>query len=183
MSLRILYYLLFQGIQQGSYQNTSSYQNYPQDQYIRPQGNTLSQQGEFNQPYSPRSHYPPYVPDVDRWGKNSRRYFLPSHFYFYNIRYLPISLLRTGDIPVVTCHRITLLDKTYTTDTRAVSSQLLILPTRHRTRGATAIRRDRKLIQLPYNNRLRLANPPHPHSPHQMHHRTPVHRIIIDKNK
>ncbi|XP_076168878.1 trithorax group protein osa isoform X8 [Ptiloglossa arizonensis] len=54
------------GIQQGSYQNTGSYQNYPQDQYIRPQGNTLSQQGEFNQPYSPRSHYSPYVPDVDR---------------------------------------------------------------------------------------------------------------------
>lgn len=55
-----------QGIQQGSYQNTGSYQNYPQDQYIRPQANTLSQQGEFNQPYSPRSHYSPYVPDVDR---------------------------------------------------------------------------------------------------------------------
>lgn len=55
-----------QGMQQGSYQNTGSYQNYPQDQYIRPQGNTLSQQGEFNQPYSPRSHYSPYVPDVDR---------------------------------------------------------------------------------------------------------------------
>ncbi|XP_014485250.1 PREDICTED: trithorax group protein osa isoform X3 [Dinoponera quadriceps] len=55
-----------QGIQQGSYQNTGSYQNYPQDQYIRPQANALSQQGEFNQPYSPRSHYPPYVPDVDR---------------------------------------------------------------------------------------------------------------------
>ncbi|XP_076648322.1 trithorax group protein osa isoform X5 [Halictus rubicundus] len=55
-----------QGIQQTSYQNTGSYQNYPQDQYIRPQGNTLSQQGEFNQPYSPRSHYSPYVPDVDR---------------------------------------------------------------------------------------------------------------------
>ncbi|KAL6436356.1 hypothetical protein ACFW04_004708 [Cataglyphis niger] len=55
-----------QGIQQGSYQNTGSYQNYPQDQYIRPQGNALSQQGEFSQPYSPRSHYPPYVPDVDR---------------------------------------------------------------------------------------------------------------------
>ncbi|KAG6799870.1 trithorax group protein osa isoform X1 [Apis mellifera caucasica] len=54
------------GIQQGSYQNTGSYQNYPQDQYIRPQANTLSQQGEFNQPYSPRSHYSPYVPDVDR---------------------------------------------------------------------------------------------------------------------
>ncbi|XP_076222922.1 trithorax group protein osa isoform X8 [Nomia melanderi] len=54
------------GIQQTSYQNTGSYQNYPQDQYIRPQGNTLSQQGEFNQPYSPRSHYSPYVPDVDR---------------------------------------------------------------------------------------------------------------------
>lgn len=56
----------FQGIQQGSYQNTGSYQNYPQDQYIRPQANALSQQGEFSQPYSPRSHYPPYVPDVDR---------------------------------------------------------------------------------------------------------------------
>ncbi|XP_011346428.1 trithorax group protein osa isoform X5 [Ooceraea biroi] len=55
-----------QGIQQGSYQNTGSYQNYPQEQYVRPQGNTLSQQSEFNQPYSPRSHYPPYVPDVDR---------------------------------------------------------------------------------------------------------------------
>ncbi|XP_014604814.1 PREDICTED: trithorax group protein osa isoform X1 [Polistes canadensis] len=55
-----------QGIQQGSYQATGSYQNYPQDQYIRPQGNALSQQGEFSQPYSPRSHYPPYVPDVDR---------------------------------------------------------------------------------------------------------------------
>ncbi|KAK2588796.1 hypothetical protein KPH14_001671 [Odynerus spinipes] len=55
-----------QGIQQGSYQTTGSYQNYPQDQYTRPQGNALSQQGEFNQPYSPRSHYPPYVPDVDR---------------------------------------------------------------------------------------------------------------------
>ncbi|KOC62269.1 Trithorax group protein osa [Habropoda laboriosa] len=54
------------GIQQASYQNAGSYQNYPQDQYIRPQGNTLSQQGEFNQPYSPRSHYSPYVPDVDR---------------------------------------------------------------------------------------------------------------------
>lgn len=26
----------------------------------------MSQQGEFNQPYSPRSHYSPYVPDVDR---------------------------------------------------------------------------------------------------------------------
>lgn len=59
-------HLLFQGIQQGSYQNTGSYQNYPQDQYIRPQANALSQQGEFSQPYSPRSHYPPYVPDVDR---------------------------------------------------------------------------------------------------------------------
>ncbi|KAF3428626.1 hypothetical protein E2986_01809 [Frieseomelitta varia] len=55
-----------QGIQQGSYQNTGSYQNYPQDQYSRPQPNTLAQQGEFNQPYSPRSHYSPYVPDVDR---------------------------------------------------------------------------------------------------------------------
>ncbi|XP_067210941.1 trithorax group protein osa isoform X5 [Linepithema humile] len=55
-----------QAIQQGSYQNTGSYQNYTQEQYIRPQGNALSQQGEFNQPYSPRSHYPPYVPDVDR---------------------------------------------------------------------------------------------------------------------
>lgn len=55
-----------EGIQQGSYQNTGSYQNYPQEQYIRPQGNTLSQQGEFNQPYSPRSHYSPYAPDVDR---------------------------------------------------------------------------------------------------------------------
>ncbi|CAK9815065.1 Trithorax group protein osa [Anthophora plagiata] len=54
------------GIQQASYQNAGSYQNYPQDQYIRPQGNTLSQPGEFNQPYSPRSHYSPYVPDVDR---------------------------------------------------------------------------------------------------------------------
>ncbi|KOX79051.1 Trithorax group protein osa [Melipona quadrifasciata] len=54
------------GIQQGSYQNTGSYQNYPQDQYSRPQPNTLAQQGEFNQPYSPRSHYSPYVPDVDR---------------------------------------------------------------------------------------------------------------------
>ncbi|XP_046823399.1 trithorax group protein osa isoform X2 [Vespa crabro] len=54
-----------QGIQQSSYQTTGSYQNYPQDQYIRPQGNALSQQAEFNQPYSPRSHYPPYVPDVD----------------------------------------------------------------------------------------------------------------------
>ncbi|XP_060815989.1 trithorax group protein osa isoform X5 [Bombus pascuorum] len=54
------------GIQQGSYQNTGSYQNYPQDQYNRSQANTLSQQGEFNQPYSPRSHYSPYVPDVDR---------------------------------------------------------------------------------------------------------------------
>ncbi|KAG7205211.1 hypothetical protein KM043_018297 [Ampulex compressa] len=55
-----------QSIQQGNYQNAGSYQNYPQDQYIRPQGNALSQQGEFSQPYSPRSHYPPYVPDVDR---------------------------------------------------------------------------------------------------------------------
>ena len=57
---------VFEGIQQGTYQNTGSYQNYPQEQYIRPQGNSMSQQGEFNQPYSPRSHYPPYVPDVDR---------------------------------------------------------------------------------------------------------------------
>lgn len=51
---------------QGGYQNTGSYQNYPQEQYIRPQTNTLPQQGEFSQPYSSRSHYPPYMPDVDR---------------------------------------------------------------------------------------------------------------------
>ncbi|XP_066588206.1 trithorax group protein osa [Prorops nasuta] len=60
------YYNNISGMQQGSYQNAGSYQNYPQDQYIRPQGNALSQQGEFSQPYSPRSHYPPYVTDVDR---------------------------------------------------------------------------------------------------------------------
>ncbi|KAK0164244.1 hypothetical protein PV328_002893 [Microctonus aethiopoides] len=55
-----------QGMQQGNYQNAGSYQSYPQDQYIRPQGPAMGQQGEFNQPYTPRSHYPPYVPDADR---------------------------------------------------------------------------------------------------------------------
>ncbi|XP_033209829.1 trithorax group protein osa isoform X4 [Belonocnema kinseyi] len=56
-----------QGMQQSNYQNAGSFQNYPQDQYIRPpQGSGMSQQGEFNQPYSPRSHYPPYVPDSER---------------------------------------------------------------------------------------------------------------------
>lgn len=53
-------------MQQGNYQNAGSYQSYPQDQYIRPQGPAMGQQGEFNQPYTPRSHYPPYVPDADR---------------------------------------------------------------------------------------------------------------------
>ncbi|XP_015120295.1 trithorax group protein osa isoform X2 [Diachasma alloeum] len=55
-----------QGMQQGNYQNAGSYQNYPQEQYIRPQGGPMNQQGEFNQPYSPRSHYPPYVSEPDR---------------------------------------------------------------------------------------------------------------------
>ncbi|XP_008551461.1 trithorax group protein osa isoform X4 [Microplitis demolitor] len=55
-----------QGMQQGNYQSAGSYQNYPQDQYIRPQAPSMGQQGEFNQPYTPRSHYPPYVPDADR---------------------------------------------------------------------------------------------------------------------
>ncbi|XP_015594992.1 trithorax group protein osa isoform X2 [Cephus cinctus] len=54
-----------QGMQQGAYQGGGSYQNYPQD-YIRPQGNTMTQQGDFNQPYSPRSHYPQYSPDAER---------------------------------------------------------------------------------------------------------------------
>lgn len=55
-------------MQQGNYQNAGSYQNYPQDQYIRPQAPSMVQQGEFNQPYTPRSHYPPYVPDADRYS-------------------------------------------------------------------------------------------------------------------
>ena len=53
-------------MQQSNYQNAGSFQNYPQDQYIRPQGSGMSQPGEFSQPYSPRSHYPPYVPDTER---------------------------------------------------------------------------------------------------------------------
>lgn len=53
-------------MQQSNYQNTGSFQNYPQEQYIRPQGSGMSQQGEFNQPYTPRTHYPPYVPDSER---------------------------------------------------------------------------------------------------------------------
>jgi hypothetical protein len=53
-------------MQQGNYQNPSSFQSYSQDQYIRPQANVITQQNEFSQPYSTRTHYPPYVPDVDR---------------------------------------------------------------------------------------------------------------------
>ncbi|XP_051157885.1 trithorax group protein osa isoform X4 [Leptopilina boulardi] len=59
-----------QGMQQSNYQNTGSFQNYPQEQYIRPQGSGMSQQGEFNQPYTPRTHYPPYVPDSERFVPN-----------------------------------------------------------------------------------------------------------------
>ncbi|XP_046477122.1 trithorax group protein osa isoform X2 [Neodiprion pinetum] len=55
------------GMQQGNYQGPGPYQNYSQDQYIRPQGNAMGQQSDFNQPYSPRSHYPPYGgPDAER---------------------------------------------------------------------------------------------------------------------
>lgn len=56
------------GMQQGNYQNAGSFQNYPQDQYIRPQGGSMAQPGDFNQPYSPRSHYPPYVADNERYS-------------------------------------------------------------------------------------------------------------------
>lgn len=55
-------------MQQGNYQNAGSFQNYPQDQYIRPQGGSMAQPGDFNQPYSPRSHYPPYVADNERYS-------------------------------------------------------------------------------------------------------------------
>ncbi|OXU31957.1 hypothetical protein TSAR_013069, partial [Trichomalopsis sarcophagae] len=54
-----------------SYQNPTSFQNYSQDQYIRPQGSALNQQSEFNQPYSTRAHYPPYVSDIERGYSNN----------------------------------------------------------------------------------------------------------------
>ncbi|XP_014219611.1 trithorax group protein osa-like [Copidosoma floridanum] len=53
-------------LQQGNYQNSGSFQNYSPDQYSRPQGSVINQQNEYSQSYTPRTHYPPYVSDIDR---------------------------------------------------------------------------------------------------------------------